>query len=46
MLIDSLLATAKRMIAEGQATHMMVYELGDEMDRCHVVGKISEFKGA
>ena len=36
--IESLLATAKRMIAEGQAEMMLVYELGSELDRCYVIG--------
>ena len=37
--VDSLLATAQRMIAEGQAETMLVYELSAEIDRCFVVGK-------
>ena len=37
--VDSLLATAQRMISEGQAETMLVYELSDELDRCFVVGK-------
>ncbi len=37
--IDSLLSTARRMIAEGQAETMLVYELTTEIDRCFVVGK-------
>ncbi len=38
--IESLIAAAKRMIAEGQAEYMLVYELDSEIDRCHVIGKI------
>jgi len=37
--LDSLLATAQRMIAEGQAETMLVYELTSELDRCFVVGE-------
>lgn len=36
--VDSLLTAAKRMICEGQASMMLVYELTDELDRCYVVG--------
>ena len=39
--VEGLLATAQRMIAEGQAETMLVYELTSEMDRCFVVGKPS-----
>ncbi|MEN7972736.1 MAG: hypothetical protein ABFR47_02755 [Verrucomicrobiota bacterium] len=35
---ESLIVHAKRMIAEGQAEYMMVYELTGELDRCLVVG--------
>jgi len=37
--VDGLLTTARRMIAEGQAETMLVYELTAELDRCFVVGK-------
>lgn len=36
--VDSLLVTAQRMIAEGQAETMLVYELTTEIDRCFVIG--------
>jgi len=36
--VDRLLTTAQRMISEGQADYMLVYDLTDEMDRCCVVG--------
>lgn len=39
--VDSLLDTAQRMIAEGQAETMLVYELSAEIDRCFVVGGIA-----
>ena len=36
---DRLWTTAQRMIAEGQAETMLVYELTTELERCFVVGK-------
>ena len=36
--VDSLLSAARRMIDEGQAEMMLVYELTAEIDRCFVVG--------
>lgn len=39
--IDELIQVAERMIAEGQSDYVMVYALGSEIDRCHVVGRIS-----
>ncbi|MDH3981912.1 MAG: hypothetical protein OES84_03315 [Kiritimatiellaceae bacterium] len=38
--VDSLIATARRMIADGQADYVMVYELDSEIDRCHVIGSV------
>ena len=38
--MDSLLSAARRMIDEGQAEMMLVYELSKELDRCFVVGKL------
>lgn len=35
---DGLMKIANRMLADGQADYILLYELGDEMDRCHVVG--------
>lgn len=35
---EELMTLAHRMIAEGQAEYVMVYELGDGIDRCHIVG--------
>ncbi|MEN8255173.1 MAG: hypothetical protein ABFR33_06850 [Verrucomicrobiota bacterium] len=35
---ESLIVHAKRMIAEGQAKYMMLYELTGKRDCCHVVG--------
>lgn len=36
--VEELMTIARRMIAEEQAEYVMVYELGDTIDRCHVVG--------
>ncbi len=36
----SLIAFARRMIAEGQAEYMVVYELSETLDRCLVVGPV------
>jgi 3-oxoacyl-[acyl-carrier-protein] synthase II len=36
--VVELMTIARRMIAEGQAEYVMVYEMGDTIDRCHVVG--------
>ncbi len=36
--MESLLSAARRMIDEGQAEMMLVYELTAEIDRCFVVG--------
>lgn len=36
--VDRLLTTAQRMISEGQAEYMLVYDVTDEMDRCCVIG--------
>ncbi len=36
--VESLLFTAQRMIAEGQAERMLVYELTETLDQCHVIG--------
>ncbi|MDF7823378.1 hypothetical protein P4B35_05090 [Pontiellaceae bacterium B12227] len=38
--VDELISIARRMIEEGQADYVMVYELSDTMDRCHVVGVV------
>ena len=37
--VEPLLETARRMIAEGQAKTMLVYDLSEKIDRCFVVGK-------
>jgi len=36
--VNSLLTTAQRLIAEGQSERMLVYELTDDLDQCHVIG--------
>jgi 3-oxoacyl-[acyl-carrier-protein] synthase II len=36
--VDGHLATARRMVAEGQAACMLIYELTGQTDRCCVVG--------
>lgn len=38
--VESLMTTAQRLIAEGQAERMLVYELSDEIDRCHVIAPV------
>ena len=39
--VGGLLNTAQRMVAEGQAERMLVYELTDEIDQCHVIGPVN-----
>ena len=36
--VGSLLTAAQRMIDEGQAERMLVYELTDDLAQCHVIG--------
>ncbi|VGO12043.1 hypothetical protein PDESU_00592 [Pontiella desulfatans] len=36
--VGELMVTARRMIEDGQAQQVLVYELGSEIDRCFVVG--------
>jgi len=36
--IESLLTTAQRMIDEGQTKYMLVFDLKETIDRCHLVG--------
>ena len=39
---ESLIAPARRMIAEGQAEYMVIYELSEELARCLVVGPVED----
>ena len=39
---ESLIAPARRMIAEGQSEYIVIYELSEELARCLVVGPVED----